>query len=173
MREFVDWVNPTIVPFCVESLQAYEGKMVFGSEEIARQFALGFLKCQTEHWGSEETVVRYYLLAKALKIGLDEKILVHDDLFQDDAFVLEKLQQSAHPEILRILTLLKGKIKYVFTDTNPDIVTQKKFRYVDPLFLKDGAVQVLSEVDVAYHHLIEQHREINKKGISIKLSATI
>ncbi len=170
LREFLDWANPAIVPQCVESLQAYEGKMVFASEQIARQFALGFLKCQTEHWGSTETTVRYYLLAKALKIGLDEKILIQEDLFKDDALVLEKLQHSKHAQIVQLLTMLRGKIEYEVTDKNPDISTQKKFRYVDPLFLKGGILYRLSDVDPAYVLLVADHQKINQQGFSLKLS---
>ena len=173
LREFLDWANPIIVPFCVESLQAYERKMVFNSQKAASKFAISFLKCQTEHWGSAETVVRYYLLAKALKIGLQENIIVQQDLFEDDAFVLEKLQQSAHPPILQILSSLKGKIQYVSTDKDPDIATQKKFRYVDPEFMDNGKIIKLSDVDTSYASLIKEHQKRNQQGISIKLAATI
>lgn len=173
LREFLDWVNPAIVPHCVESLQSYNGRIIFTSQEAASEFAKNFLKCQTKHWGSAETVVRYHLLAKALRISLDEKILTHEDLFQDDAFVLSKLEQSAHPQILQILTILKGKIKYSITDKNPDIVTRKKFRYVDPEFMENGQISMLSNVDAIYASLIKEHQEINQMGISIKLAATI
>ena len=173
LREFLDWANPAIVALCVQSLQSYQGKMIFTSQEAARQFALGFLKCQTEHWGSAETVVRYYLLAKALKIGLQEKILLHDDLFQDDTFVLAKLQRSGHTQIAQLLTMLRGKIEYEVTEKNPDISTQKKFRYVDPECMENGMISLLSNVDAIYASLIKEHQEINQQGISIKLSATI
>lgn len=171
LREFHDWANPAIVPLCVESLRSYEGRIIFISQQAASEFALHFLKCQTEHWGDAETVVRYHLLAKALRIGLDEKILTKDDLFQDDTFVLSKLEQSAHPKIIPILTALKCGITYTVTDKNPDIVTQKKFRHVDPEFMKEGKVFVLSLIDKTYAALIAKHQEINQKGISIKLSA--
>ena len=141
------------------------------SYDVAKEFALGFLKCQSEHWGSAETVVRYHLLAKALKIGLQEKILTLEDLFQDDAFVLEKLERSELPDILNILTLLRGEIEYEITTYNPTIVTKKKFRYVDPLFLKEGKLYLLSDADETYPSLIEQHQQINQKGISIRLPA--
>ncbi len=170
LREFEDWANPEIVKLCVDALLNVEGKIVFSNRKAAGKFATNFLRCQTEHWGSAETVVRYHLLAKALKRGLDEKILTSDDLFQDDAFVLEKLQQSAHPQIISILNVLRGKVVYQITNNDPDIVTQKKFRYVDPEFRENGKIMKLRDADAAYASLIKEHQKINQQGISIKLS---
>lgn len=169
LREYLDWANPVIVPWCVQSLQAYKGKMIFSNQKAASQFARTFLQCQTEHWGDAETVVRYHLLAKALRMGLDEKILAPDDLFQDDAFVIEKLQQSAHPQIMSLLRTLRGKILYTITDNNPDIVTHKKFRYVDPEFLGNETLLRLSSVDKSYAELLEHHRKLNEQGIHVSL----
>lgn len=171
LREFQDWANSAIVPSCVESLRSYDGRIIFTSQHAAVEFAIHFLKLQIEHWGSAEAVVRYHLLAKALRIGLNEKILTPDDLFQDDAFVLSKLEESSQQKIMQILNALKGKIQYKITDKNPDIITQKKFRYVDPEFMKEGKIFVLSATDQNYADLIDKNKEINKKGISIKLSA--
>lgn len=167
LREFVDWANPDIVASCASSLQNSHGKIVFSSRETARSFGETYLKCQTEHWGGAEAVIRYTLLSDALLLGLEQNIITSEDFYQDDEFMLEKLWKSSDAPIQRTLTRLHGKLEYVEDSVNPSIVSRKKFRYVDPEFLDNGLVRKLSEVDPDYPALIQRHREINEKGIRV------
>lgn len=160
------------------------GIPAISSKAAARAFGETYLKCQTEHWGGAEAVIRYTLLSDALLLGLEQKIISTEDFYQDDEFVLGKLWRSNDLSIERTLRRLQGKLEYVEDSVNPTIVSRKKFRYVDPGFL-DGSVvglasesiigkqatrvRRLSEVDESYQALIQRHREINEKGIRVRV----
>jgi HD superfamily phosphohydrolase len=184
LREFRDWANPEIVSSCVNSLRNYRGKIIFSSRETARSFGETFLKCQTEHWGGAEAVIRYTLLSDVLLLGLEQKIISADDFYQDDDKVLQKLVRSRNTSIQKTLARLRGRLEYVEDTINPAITSRKKFRYVDPEFAEEKVdlvitggtegkhkvtIHRLSQVDAHYAALIEEQRRINERGIKVRL----
>lgn len=170
LREFLDWAAPEIVSLCLEALIVHDYKMVFSSQDAAEKFSRTFLKCQTEHWGDAETVIRYSLLADALRKALDIKVISLGDLYQDDAFVLEKLKGSTNQQISESLTLLSSPpLRFAVDLENPQYSTHKKFRYVDPEFMEQGFLHRLSAVNQDYAELLHHHRKINEQGINVSL----
>ncbi len=171
LREFLDWAAPEIVSYCLKALMVQDYKMVFSSQDAAEKFSRTYLKCQTEHWGDAETVIRYSLLADALKRALEIKVISLEDLYQDDQHVLQKMKSSNNPQILKNLNLLSEQIRYKEDMVNPQYSTHKKFRYVDPEFLEPetGTLQRLSTRSPEYALILEQHRKINEQGINVSL----
>ncbi|MDO8656227.1 MAG: HD domain-containing protein [Nanoarchaeota archaeon] len=169
LRECLDWAEPNIVPFCVSALIQHKGKMIFTSREAAEKFSYAFLKCQTQHWGSAETGIRYSLLANALKRALEIKLISMKDLYQDDEYILRKLKASTDRQILASLSLLSHNIKFKVNLENPQYSFHKKFRYIDPEFLQNKIIHRLSSVDKSYAELLEKHRKINEQGIKVSL----
>ena len=159
----------TDAKFCLSNLTAYNNKIAFTSKNAAYIFGKEFIKCQMTHWGGAEHSLRFYLLAKILKIGLSNNIINMNDLYQDDVYVMNKLKLANNDEINSILNLLSGDLKFITDETNPEIDIKKKFRYVDPEYLDNGKLYKLSETDENYRILIGENRKINEKGIKIRL----
>lgn len=169
LREFHYWANPKIVKLCVDNLMVFNEELVFASKESAEAFGRNYLKCQTEHWGGVDAVLRYYLFSQVLKTAIEKNIISMGDFYKDDNYVMEKLRTSKNQQIKKLLEVLSGKLDFEFAKQNPQLSLKKKFRYVDPKFLENGTLYCLSEVDPNYKTFLEEQRKINEKGISVNL----
>ena len=63
--------------------------------------------------------------------------------------------------------LLKGRLPLITDQKNPQFSLRKKYRWVDPGFIQNGKVYILSEVDKEYAALLAQERQHNKEGIKV------
>lgn len=172
LREFASWANPSIVDKCLESMIVYDGRMVFNSRECAKEFGLGYSKCQTEHWGSPDTTMRWELLSRALRMALDNKIISEYDFQKDDEYMMKRLRDSNNQDINSILAILSlKKLPLEFVTNNPQFSLKKKFRFVDPSYLENGNLYRLSESDSGYKKLLEETRKDNESGVKVNLLA--
>lgn len=169
LREFYYWANQKIVKLCVNNLMVFNKKLVFASKEPAEAFGRSYLKCQTKHWGGVETVLRYHLFSQVLKTAIEENIISMDDFHKDDNYIMKKLRINKNPQIKKLLKVLSSKLNFEFTKQNPQLSLKKKFRYVDPEYLENGALYHLTEADLNYKIFLEKQRKINERGINVNL----
>ena len=148
---------------CFENLVVKDNKIVFKDRHLAKVFAQAFLKNQINHWGGLEAVSRYEILSTALKIALKEKIINLKDFWSTDDKLLSKISKSKNPEIIRLLKILTNKSFKNFPKSSR--VKHKKFRYVDPNFLKEEKIVKLSKVDKDFRKEILIAKKENSKGI--------
>ena len=147
--------------YYIKGLINLRGIMAFNSYDVAKAFALDFLKCQVYHWGSDEGKIRYKILAEILDYSLKKGIISSEDLWGDDEYVLSILRNVGDKEI-------KSRFKLLERETVLDLEyykkeLSKKFRYVDPIvFFNSGSVRV-SEISEDYKKLIEIEREKSMK----------
>jgi len=167
LREIYCWVDQEFPKKALNDLMVFDGKIVFGSKDLAKEFGINFLKLQSEHWGEADTVLRYRLFADLLKDALGKGIIIEDDFLKDDEYVMEKIKSSKDEKIMKELEMFVGKLKFEINDKNPSIRLKNKFRYVDPKFLDNEEVMKLSKVDKKYKKLIEKHRKENEKGVNV------
>jgi len=74
------------------------------------------------------------LLASALKIALEQQIIVEEDLFTNDAVVMSKMQKANNSDINAALDrLLSGKTFEYTTEEEAEFYGTNKARYIDPL----------------------------------------
>lgn len=169
LREFNTWANPRIVGTCVEDLINHEGLMAFRTKGIAEQFAYTYAKLQREHWGGAECTVRWELLARALKIALGENTVTVDDFYLEDEYVIRKLRESGNREIGNIFWILEQpRLNLVENRTNPEFDLKKKFRHIDPHYVANDGLHVLSE-DRTYAQFLRGQRDINERRIKVDL----
>ncbi len=163
------WINKKIIKPIVNSLIVHDNKIIFKDKILAKEFGLGFLKCQRDHWAGKQAFIRYSILSDALKIALKCNIISEKDFLKDDSFIIDKLENSKNKEILSKLNLLLN-LKFKDDDKNPDIQGRKKMRFVDPYYLKNNKLFSLIETDNEYRKIIKKYKEENKKLFKIKLS---
>jgi len=167
LREMVDWADPENAQFYFDSLTTHDGKIVFSSERAALGFSNAFLRLQNEHWGNPKQVLCYHFLAKAIRTALDNDVISMGDAHVTDDVLLKKLIDSDDEQVQGVL---KELATYRFEETDdPDFTCTKKFRYADPLFMIDGLPNRLSEVNQGFKKHLEEQRELNKKGVSVKV----
>ncbi len=166
IREFKDWLNSKIVNSCIGGLVNYNGEMVFSNQKIAFDFATNYLELQTQHWGGYQSMARYHLFSKALKIAIDKKILSEGDFYKDEPFVLRKLERVQDEAVIETLKILEDrKLKGFTSSSGKNIV--KKFRYTNPRVMSSGKLLQLSELNPKFKRIIEEHRKISQKGLFI------
>jgi len=153
----------TIAKQCFHHLVVVNNQIAFDDRKSAQLFATHFLLRQKIHWGGYEAVTRYTLFAQALRIALKESLITIQDFMDDEKKIIIKLTKSNNMSLIRILTILRNKdLSFLPKST---ILTQKKFRYVDPLFLENKKVLRLSETDSDFAKQIRKAKEENQKGI--------
>ncbi len=167
IRDFI--MNENIARFCYKNLLVKDNKFVFSKKEAAKAFAINYIKCQNEHWGSADAVLAYHFFSNALKIGIMESIISKKDFYKDEKFVLEKLKNSNNQEIYKILEKLSKPLKYKINDENPQINRKKKFRYVDPEYLKERKLYRLSKEDKKFREYLIKQKKINDMGIKVDM----
>jgi HD superfamily phosphohydrolase len=157
----------SIVRQCLRALTVQNNEIVFKNEKSALMFAQNYLRRQMIHWGGYEAVVRYAILAKALKKALKFKIISMRDFLKDDAYIVKRLKRSKDKEILELLRVLQNKS--LENLARGKIVAHKKFRYVDPLFMHKNSLIRLSKVNKKFKKELEKARKENNKGILLPL----
>ncbi len=173
LKEFHYWADPMNVKTFVDNLTSVGNKIVFKSKNVAEMFGKSFMKCQNEHWGGAQATVRYQLFSKVLLIALENGIIKMEDLNNDDDFVMKKLVKSNEVRIKRIFKILSSDLKIEIDEKTPQLKLRKKFRYVDPWYMENNEVYRLSEQDEEYENFLEMNRELNKRGINVRLSVSI
>lgn len=140
-------------------------KIVFKSKAPALLFARNFLKKQMAHWGGFEAVNRYRLFADTLKRAIDQRLIDFSDFWKDDESIVRKLKSSKNPITQKTLSILKNKSLRHLPKSNK--VAHKKFRYVDPEFVIDNKLVLLSKVDNKFKQELEKSRIKNSQGIAL------
>lgn len=147
---------------CLPGLCVQNGKFVFESDRSAYAFANIYLAFQ-KRCESFEVATRYNVFSRMLRRALELHIVSMSDFWQDDAFVLEKLEDSTDDFVVRGLALLKHR-DLSFME-RVDVPSVKKFRWVDPDVLVDGGTKKLSELRPEYAAELVLARQENAKGV--------
>ncbi len=169
IREFSCWAAPNAVSTCANSLVNYNERIVFSSKESANLFAINYLKCQREHWGGAEWMLRWDIFSNLLKYSLENKIINLDDFYCDDEHVINKLKNSGDKSADTVVEVLGNNLEFEKVNANDDIYLKKKLRHVDPEYLENGRIYRLSEASEEFSKYLEEQKRINEKGIKIKL----
>lgn len=166
LREFKYWLNPKIVKECTKNLVNFNGEIVFSNQKTAFEFAVSFLDLQTIHWGGREAMSRYYLFSSVLKVALVKRVIKKSDFYKDEDYILEKIENSREKEIRKILSLLSKKSLMNIKGKSGKKIF-KKFRYVDPKIIINGNLVRLSQINPKFQKILNKHRKINKKGLTV------
>lgn len=169
LREFYYWLNKDAIKPCLENLLSYNGEIIFKNRESAKIFAENFLLCQVKHWSFPDAMVRYHIFSEMLKLAISRSIINIADFYKDDDYIINKLKSSNDKNILKTLTLMSGNISFEYVSENPYLLLKKKFRYVDPKYIKDNKIQRLSQADNEFRSHIDYQREQNNKGIKVNI----
>jgi hypothetical protein len=167
LREFAPRLNGQKEKL-LSSLTSFEGRVVFDCREMAEFFALRYLNTHMHKWASIEKTVRQNLFAQAVGVALEEGVISHKDLFEDDAHALGLMKAARSPRIDAILGLLSKKL-HLEEHEEGQIKLPRRVRHVDPEFLEGGIPVRLSQASRKYAEEVRRHREILAKGLSVNI----
>ena len=148
---------------CLMNLTKKDGLMVFKNEDSAFLFADNFLNLQNNLFGDETHGARQILFVDILKKAIDMGVISMEDFWKDDNFVLEKIEKIKDPFIrTRIEILLKKDISNL---KRGERIIYRKFRYVDPFFIKGEKIERVSKISKKFRVKLEESKKINEQGI--------
>ncbi len=153
----------------LNNLLVFKKQFVFSSQYWAKRFATLYEKHNQHVWCSIDQIAIYTLSAQMLRAALDEHIITKQELYTTDEYVVKKLQAAKHPTIQTLLKKIKTVKAREVTKAQADFWSTSKPRVVDPLFLRDGNVVRLTDVDTVYKKRIGIWKARIKKGFYIKL----
>jgi hypothetical protein len=147
----------------LKNLVISKNKWVFKNRRIAKKYAIFFLRMNHRYYCGLPSALMFKTVGDCLKYALNKKYLTMKDLYSTDQAVIAKIKKFTKSDLqLRILfRRMNNKIKATHLPEEVEHFVHCKSRVVDPLFLADGKIKRLSEVD-------QKWREILKKESSPK-----
>ncbi len=152
-----------IAQICYKNFNVFNNKIVFDNQQVAYLFGHYYLKRQRNHWAGFEAATRYHIFSIALKEALQKKIIKFNDFWQDDNYILSKLEHSNNLKIKTILSVLRNKSLKHLSKKNGKIY--KKFRYIDPEIIIKNKLIKLSQINKKYAQELRQTKKHSENGI--------
>lgn len=154
----------------INDFTIFENEIVMKTKEIALEFAKDYLYMDETVWALPLNVAIHQLIADAMKIALDKKIIIEEDLFNTDNFVYEKLKKSKNESILQILKIINPNLKIKKDKNDYDFFSKTKARWIDPHFIsKDNTLIRVSDEYPEFIKEIENHKKKTNDGNYIKI----
>ncbi|MFA6410324.1 MAG: HD domain-containing protein [Candidatus Buchananbacteria bacterium] len=153
----------------IKNLIVFRDEFVFVDKKSAQNFSYLYLKLNQKVWCNPMQSSLYYILAEAIKIGLDKNIISKKDLFTTDEIVTKKLKAAKDPVINQKLKLLKTLKVKIVPKAKADLYVRSKYRIADPPILQNGKLIRLSRLDKNYRQKIKEFKKWAKAGYYIKI----
>lgn len=154
----------------VSSLIVHNNEIMFADKNVAKKFAEEYLRMDEEVWAHPLAMALFQILADAIRIALDEKILSEKDLFEDDSFVYNKLKASKNELILKKLNMLNPNLKIIDDPKDYDFHLRTKLRYIDPKFLNpDKSINRVTDKFDDFSVKLKEHEKWIEKGNFTKI----
>ncbi len=158
------------VKYFLDNFTIINKSWVFKSFEAAKKFAGLFLKINTVYFSDFPTAIMYRTVGDYIKYALDKKYISEDDLYTTDQAVLAEVGKYLdRDEKLKILfNRMNGKIKCANNPRDYDAKVYCKSRVVDPLYLNNGKLQRISDIDEEFDIILK--RELRPKLYFLKFA---
>jgi len=156
----------------LDSFVVKDDEIIFNDQNVAKKFAEDFLDTDYKYWSHPREVALFQVLADAIKIALEKKIISQDDLFEDDSFVFDKLKNSQDKDVLEHLNKLNPKFEIKLDDKDYDFYSRNKLRFVNPKFVsEDSSIKRVTDVFPEFEETLEEHKDWIESGNYIKIVA--
>lgn len=143
----IGYLPMSLIDQFLYSIFEKNNNLFFKDIRTASTFAILFTNFSRLIWLDPTSHGSFFLLAKAIKIALDKKIISQKDFFTNDTYLLNKLKTSKNKEIIKLLKRLSPGHEFVYTNKKEaEFYGPNKPRYVDPLVRIKGKMIRLSDL---------------------------
>lgn len=153
----------------LDEIIVYKEQFIFKNSKVAKDFAIKYFTQSDKSWISAKTLATFKLLVIAIKRAISQNVLLEEDIFQTDNFVLKKLKKSNDHQIRQILSILNPNFKVTESPKNFDFHLVGKVRYIDPPVLEGGKLKRLSKIDPGLAKLLKDYISRMQRGRHIKI----
>lgn len=155
----------------LDDVRILDGSVIaFETEDVARDMAERFRHQNTSLWASPLDMTLFTLLAQAIRISLDKKVIDMKDLFGTDMEVWNKMYSKGPKEVQALLNLIKRANVQMVEEGQPyDYHVKSKIRLVDPLVIVGDSVERLSEIDGEFAVATADYMNAHAPGCFVKI----
>jgi len=154
--------------YLLENLTTENNDWVFKNFKSAKKYAELFLKLNTIYYAGLSSAIMFRAVGDYLRHALQQEYISENDLYTTDKIVIEKVKRCLDKdEKLRLLwERMNGKVKVSNNPKNYDAQIFCKSRVVNPLFIDNGVLKRLSEMELSWNDIIK--RESTPKQYFLK-----
>ncbi|NOQ55207.1 MAG: HD domain-containing protein [Nanohaloarchaea archaeon] len=154
----------------VSSFIVHNNEIIINDETIAKSFSEDYLNMNQNVWSHPLEVASFQILADAIKIAMDEKILTEKDLFEDDLSVYTTLKESKNTKILDKLKMLNPNLKIIDDPADCDFHSRNKLRYINPKYVDPyGSINRVADRFDDFSERLEKHKKWVERGNFVKI----
>jgi hypothetical protein len=148
----------------LENLTTQGNNWVFKNFESAKKYAELFLRLNTDYYAGLASAVMFGTVGDCLKYALQKKYISEVDLYTTDKIVIEKLKRFLDKDgkLKLFWERMNNKIKVSNNPDNYDAQVFCKSRVVNPLFMDNGSLKRVSEMESNWNDIIKQESKPKK-----------
>lgn len=139
-----------------DALCACDETFYFSSLNDAVEFGRLFLM-DDYIYASGRCLCLYFMLAEAIRAALDASALKEGDLLGNDEELTNKLYACELPKVANIMSIVRNGFWVHIDKENPQYVSNKKIRYVDPFVQTSGSLKHASELSAVFQRELTEH----------------
>ncbi len=149
-----------VITLFLKNIFEKEETLYFKEKEIASLFSILYSTFSRLIWLDPTSHGSYFLLAKALKTAIEERIITSDDFFKDDEYVYTKLKKSTNLKIQNYLSRLSEGREFEYTtETEAEFIGPNKPRVVDPWVSIHGKLKRISTLVPSLSHFFSEFKK--------------
>lgn len=144
--------------YLLENLTTENNNWLFKDFESAKKYAELFLRLNTVYYSGFASAVMFRTVGDCLKYAIRKKYISEDDLYTTDKIVIEKVKRflDSDDKLKLLWERMNNKVK---VSNNPDDYDAQVFcksRVVNPLFIDNGVLKRVSEIELSWNNIIKQ-----------------
>jgi len=146
------------VDYFVKNLLVIKNKWVLRDYRSAKKYAVLYLHVNHLYYCGLPSALMFKTVGDCLRYALEKKYLTRADLYSTDHEVIDKIKKfvKKDSELKILFQRMNNKIKAVHLPEEEAHFVHCKSRVVDPLFLAEGKVKRLSQVDQKWREILKQ-----------------
>jgi len=161
----IGFLPESIIKLFLSSIFLKNDIFYFRDSRLASSFAILFVNFSRLIWLDPTSHGAYFLLAKAIKLGIKDKYITESDLFTDDETLLSKLKKSSNPTILELIDRLQPGKEFIYEEkSKAEFFGPNKPRYVDPFVESSGKLirisKLVPSLEYFFKEFVKQYKTI-------------
>ncbi len=164
----IGFLPKTLIHEFLNGIYLENNKFYFEDIRLASVFSILFVNFSRLIWLDPTSHGAFSLLAKALRIAMENNNITEEDFFTDDETLLEKLKSANNSDINKLLSRLEPGNEFVYAEEHEaEFYGPDKPRYVNPLVKTEKGLQRISELVPSLGYFFKEFTK-NYKYLGVK-----
>lgn len=156
------------IHYFLKNIIVVDGKLYLKNIEIASWFVKTYYQEVIGYFLNPVNIYGYDMLAKALKLALNKKIINNQHLLGTDEEVMSILRESSDEKIQLLLKGIHPRVKVKEDKKNYDFHHKKKVRLIDPSVYVEGKLMRATELSEDIQKMNEDAKRKSEEGMYVR-----